>query len=215
MARKKEHRKSQYHEFSNTFNKNHSTKGKWHTLFGNDNPVTFELGCGKAAFSWEMARRYPERNFVGVDLKADRLWKPAGEALEAGIKNLAFLCVHLMKLEDFVDQGEASEIWITFPDPFPKKRQAKHRMVNQAFLKIYENVLAPEGKFCLKTDNLEFFHFALEQMVEKGNTRFRELSFDLHEDERIGDDAKIQTDYERKFIGMGKSINYFCAEFKK
>ncbi|MDX2247677.1 MAG: tRNA (guanosine(46)-N7)-methyltransferase TrmB [Bacteroidia bacterium] len=214
MARKKELKKNQYKDFPNCFDRNDSTRGRWHEIFGNPHPITFELGCGKAAFIYEMAQRYPERNFVGVDLKPDRLWRPAKEAASAGIHNLAFLCINLIQIGEFVAENEAAELWITFPDPFPKKKQAKHRMVNSPFLNLYQNILLPQGKLHLKTDNLDFFHFTLETLVRYGNIELQQLSFDLHSSEDIAEDAKIQTVYEALFIGMGKSINYLCLSFK-
>ncbi|MEZ4829988.1 MAG: tRNA (guanosine(46)-N7)-methyltransferase TrmB [Bacteroidia bacterium] len=213
MARKKELKKNQYKDFPNCFDKNDLLKGKWADIFGNDNPITFELGCGKAAFIYEMAQRYPNRNFVGVDLKADRLWRPASKAAEAGIHNLAFLCAHLIELTSYVAENEAAELWITFPDPFPKKKQAKHRMVNSPFLSLYEKVLRPEGVLHLKTDNLDLFHFTLETIVRHRNIFLNELSFDLHNAEHIHPDAKIRTVYEQIFMDMGKPINYLSLRF--
>ena len=161
----------------------------------------------------EMAHRFPERNFLGVDLKADRLWKPAGIALNQQVDNVAFLCSHILQLEDWIEEGEAQEIWITFPDPFPKKRQAKHRMLNPPFLKLYQKILSPEGKLHFKTDNLDLFHFGLEQMVRFGSISFHHLSFDLHEEEDFPYEPKIKTTYEKKFLEMGKKINYVCASY--
>lgn len=213
MARTKELKKNQYRDFPHCFDKNDPTKGKWQEIFGNDHPITFELGCGKAAFIYEMAQRYPERNFVGIDLKADRLWRPAKEAASAGIHNLAFLCAHLIQIGDYVAPHEAAELWITFPDPFPKKKQAKHRMVNSPFLDLYEKILQPEGILHLKTDNLDFFHYTLETLVKRGNIKLKQLSFDLHATEDISSDAKILTVYETLFLSMGKSINYLSLAF--
>ncbi|MEZ4776060.1 MAG: tRNA (guanosine(46)-N7)-methyltransferase TrmB [Bacteroidia bacterium] len=213
MARTKDLKKNQFKDFHNCFDKNSKTKGKWQEIFGNDHPVTFELGCGKAAFIYEMAQRYPGRNFVGIDLKADRLWKPAKEAEAAGIQNLAFLCAHLIQIGDYVAENEAAELWITFPDPYPKKKQAKHRMVNSPFLDLYEKILQPEGILHLKTDNLNLFHFSLETFVRRKNIQLLQLSFNLHEAEDIQDDAKIQTAYETMFMNMGMSINYLNLKF--
>lgn len=213
MARRKEMKKAAYRELPNCFAQPDHLAGKWDTVFGNDHPITFELGCGKAAFSYEMARRHPERNFVGVDLKMDRMWKPATQALDEGLTNLAFLFSHLMQLPDKIAPSEADELWITFPDPYPKNKQAKHRMLNPPFLRQYQRVLRPEGHIHYKTDNLELFHFSLEVFVREGTLRFHELTFDLHADERIHPDVKIQTDYERQFIEMGKPINYVCLSF--
>jgi tRNA (guanine-N7-)-methyltransferase len=214
MARKKELRKAEFKTFSNCFDQEDDTRGKWNAHFKNDHPITFELGCGKAAFIYEMAKRYPERNFVGVDLKPARLWKPAGDALREKIHNLAFLCIHLLSVDKYIAKDEADEIWITFPDPFPKNRQAKHRMINPPFLKMYHHLLKPESSLHFKTDNQDLFQYSLEVFVKEQNIHFQKLSFDLHQDPTIGDDTKIITDYERKFMEMGKKINYVQFTFK-
>ena len=213
MARKKELRKAEFKTFPNCFDQQSQTRGQWSNYFQNNHPITFELGCGKAAFIYEMAKRYPERNFVGIDLKPARLWKPAGDAMEENISNLAFLCIHLLEIDKFVAENEADEIWITFPDPFPKKRQAKHRMINPPFLNMYKKLLKPEGSLFFKTDNLDLFQYSLEVFVREKNIRFHELSFDLHADPTINQDAKITTDYEKMFIEMGKKINYTQISF--
>jgi tRNA (guanine-N7-)-methyltransferase len=213
MARRKEMKKAAYRELPNCFAQPDELAGKWHTVFGNQHPITLELGCGKAAFSYEMARRHPDRNFIGIDLKMDRMWKPATRAVDEGIKNLAFLFSHLMQLPNKVGLGEADEIWITFPDPYPKKKQAKRRMLNPEFLRQYQQVLRPGGRIHYKTDNLELFHYSLEVFVREGDIRLHELTFDLHQESHIPDDVKIMTDYERKFVEMGKTINYVCMSF--
>ncbi len=213
MARRKLTKKAAYQDFPNCFDKASSLPGKWNSFFGNANPLYLELGCGHGAFSLEMARRYPERNCLGIDLKMDRMWRSAGAAQAEGLKNLAFLYLHLLELPEHVAPAEASEIWITFPDPFPKKRQAKHRMVNAHFLEIYQKVLRPGGKIHFKTDNLELFQFGLEVFVRHGNVRFHHLTFDLHADETVAPDARILTTYERRFLDMGMKINYAAISF--
>lgn len=214
MARRKELKKAQFRAFPNCFSQADHTIGRWREIFGNDHPITFELGCGKAAFSYEMAQRHPDRNFVGVDLKMDRMWQPAKDALDAGIENIAFLFCHLMQLDEKVAANEADELWITFPDPYPKNRQAKHRMTNAPFLKLYQHVLRPGGRIHFKTDNLPLFHYSLEVFVRQGNLRMEELTFDLHADDRIDEEVKIMTHYERIFVEEGKMINYTRLAFE-
>mgnify|MGYP006271422165 CR=1 FL=1 len=213
MARKKELKKAGFRELDNCYHREDGLAGRWHEVFGNQQPLTFELGCGKAAFSYSMAERHPERNFVGLDLKMDRMWHAARDAQGNHIPNLAFVFTHLMQIDECIAPGEADELWITFPDPYPKKRQAKHRMVNPAFLQKYQQVLKPGGRVHYKTDNRELFHYSLEVFVQQDKLRLHQLSFNLHEDERIHPDAKILTHYERQFIEMGKDINYVCFSF--
>lgn len=214
MARRKLFKKAEYETFHNAYTSSDQQAGRWHEAFDNQHPLVLELGCGKAEFSVGMAKKYPNQNFLGVDLKADRLWKPAGDALEEQIPNLAFLCINLLNLDEHVGENEADEIWVTFPDPFPKKRQAKHRLLHPIFLRKYQHVLKPDGILHFKTDNLDLFHYSLEVLVEVGNVRLKQLSFDLHQDDRISEDAKILTTYERKFIEMGKTINYVSLQFE-
>jgi len=213
MARRKTLRKNEYQTFPNCFAKDDGQQGKWHEFFQNDHPITFEMGCGKAAWSYGMAKRYPERNFVGVDLKLDRMWYPAGRAIREGQNNIAFLWANLLQIDEQVAENEADELWITFPDPYPKNRQVKHRMTNPAFLKGYQHILKPGGLLHFKTDNLELFQYSLEVFVRQENIKLHQLSFNVYEDDSLPEEVKITTDYERKFMEMGKSINYVSMSF--
>lgn len=215
MARRKTLKKEEYQQFDNCFTSDVNNKGAWRSFFGNDNPITLELGCGKAELSYELAQMYPERNFLGVDLKMDRMWLPAKEALQAGITNIGFLCLNLIELGDYFEENEVDEIWITFPDPFPKKRQAKHRMVNAKFLDQYKKVLKTDGILHYKTDNTDLFYYSLETFVEYKNIRLEKLSFDLHDDDRISADKKVKTTYEKQFIALGEKIKYVRFLFEK
>ncbi|MFN0204396.1 MAG: tRNA (guanosine(46)-N7)-methyltransferase TrmB [Bacteroidia bacterium] len=213
MARRKQHKKDEYFELPNCFAKGADMVGKWNTFFQNDNPITLELGCGTAALSRGMAERFPDRNFIGIDLKPDRLWKAAKECLAENRSNIGFLHLHLLELAGHFGEGEVSEIWITFPDPFPKAKQAKHRMINPSFLKLYHQILKKDGVIRFKTDNRELFLYALEIFVAEKNIRFHELHFDLHNANITQPEILIQTDYEKKFIEMGLPINYVCLGF--
>lgn len=183
-------------------------KGAWKAYFGNDNPLTLELGCGKAELSLELARRHPDINYLGIDIKPDRLARPAQMAKAEGLTNIAFIHLNLITLAEHFDENEVDEIWITFPDPFPKKRQAKHRMTNAAFLKGYREVLKPTGKVQFKTDNLPLFQYSMEVFVQEGNIKFEALTFDLHANEDLPDDTKIETYFEQRFRAEGFDINY-------
>ncbi len=215
MPRKKAFKKSAYYDQPRCFGREDALKGRWRSeVFGNDHPLTFELGCGKAAWSLGMAARYPDRNFVGVDLKTDRMWHAARDAQAAGLTNVAFLFAHLLQLDEQVAENEADELWITFPDPFSKKRQAKHRMINPPFLAVYRKLLRPGGELHFKTDNRELFHYSLEVLVREPDLRFDYLTFDLHAAEEAPADALITTGYEEKFLEMGKEINYVAMRFE-
>ncbi|MCI4667197.1 MAG: tRNA (guanosine(46)-N7)-methyltransferase TrmB [Bacteroidia bacterium] len=213
MARKKEKRKAGFHELPNCFDRNTKNKGRWGEYFGNDLPIILELGCGKAEFSLALAKKYPERNYVGIDLKTDRMWYPASIAVDEGLSNLAFLWIHLLEIDEHFGEKEIDEIWITFPDPFPKARQAKHRMINPPFLEKYKSILKPDGKVKFKTDNRELFLYSLEVFVKKEGVKLDELSFDLHAAEEMPEDYKFKTTYEKEFLAMGLPINYVGFSF--
>ncbi|MFK7924682.1 MAG: tRNA (guanosine(46)-N7)-methyltransferase TrmB [Bacteroidia bacterium] len=214
MARRKQFKKAQYESYSNCYHYENQTKNNWQELFGNANPITAEMGCGHGTFSLELARRYPERNFLGVDLKPTRMYRSAKLALEEGIPNLAFLQQDLKLLGESVGENEIDEIWITFPDPFPKNRQAKHRMVNPTFLVQYRSILKAGGKLHYKTDNRELFHYSLEVFVRESKLSLQELSFDLHATEHLPEDFKVLTEYEKKFLEMDIPINYVELAFE-
>lgn len=143
------------------------------------------------------------------------MWHSATKAVAEGMDNIAFLHAHLLWLPDYFASGEVDSIWITFPDPFPKTAQAKHRMINPNFLERYRNLLRPGGMVEFKTDNLALFQYALEVFVREQNIIFHELTFDLHADARIGEDAKHLTQYERLFMGEGVPIKYVRFSFRE
>lgn len=214
MSRSKEFRKADYFVTPNCFGKDATyQKGKWKQHFGSENPITLELGCGRADLSLGLAAMFPERNFIGIDLKPARLWKPAKRMMEEGVKNIAFVYMHLMEIGGFFEENEADEIWITFPDPFPKLRHAKHRMINSPFLHLYRNILKKGGKIHFKTDNLDLFHYALEIFVREKNITLLEISFDLHRDSINNAEIGMKTEYERKFMEEGIPIKYVCFTF--
>ncbi|MDX1906487.1 MAG: tRNA (guanosine(46)-N7)-methyltransferase TrmB [Bacteroidia bacterium] len=212
MARRKNLRKTGYYELANCFGRN-KTPG-WQQYLPGDKPLTLELGCGKADFSYELALRHPDEAFLGIDLKPDRMWYAATRALEQQVPNIAFLQIHLLELPEFVPPACADTIWITFPDPFPKKRQAKHRMTNPPFLDLYRRILKPGGSLCFKTDNLDLFHYSLEVLVRYPGVQFQALSFDLHADEALPPDTRIETAYEKQFRALGQVIKYVQVRFE-
>lgn len=179
--------------------------------FTRNQPVTLELGAGTGHFSVEMARRHPAQKFVAVDVKADRLYQGARVAHEAKLTNIYFVRAHADQLLQFLPAHSVNELWLTFPDPYPKKRAAKHRMTHPHFLAIFQQLVAPGGTFHFKTDNLELFHWSLEQMVAK-KLPLGFLTFDLHASQ-ASEDYKIQTTYEQRYLGEGKSINAVDIRF--
>ncbi len=168
-----------------------------------------EMGAGTALFSVEQAARNPERTFVAVDVKADRLQRGAYEAIERGLTNVFFVRARADQLDQLVTPGSLAMIWLTFPDPFPRRRSAGRRMTHPTFLAKYQAALRTDGSFCLKHDNPTFFCWSLEQLVVQ-QWRIAELSFDLHESE-LNDDYKVLTSYEQKWLAEGLTTNFVRA----
>jgi tRNA (guanine-N7-)-methyltransferase len=168
-----------------------------------------ELGAGTGLFSVELASRHPSRQFMAVDVKADRLQKGAQEATERQLKNIVFVRARADQLLELVGEHSLQSLWLTFPDPFPKKRAQRRRMTHAHYLKQYEKILAPDGSFYLKHDNRDFFQWSLEQLVSD-KWHIDELSFDLHDSE-LSDDYKILTNYERRWLDEGYTTNFVKA----
>jgi tRNA (guanine-N7-)-methyltransferase len=168
-----------------------------------------ELGAGTAFFLVELARRYPEKTFAAVDVKADRLQRGAYEALEQNIDNIVFIKARADQIDELFEAGSLESLWLTFADPFPRDRSARRRMTHPMFLKKYAALLKKTGSFYIKHDNPAFFAWSLEQLVAE-KWHIRELSFDLHESE-LSSDYKIITSYEERWLGEGLKTNFVRA----
>lgn len=183
-------------------------KGQWASKhFGNDRPVVLELACGKGEYTVNLAKLFPERNFIGIDYKGNRIWRGAKTALEGEIKNAAFLRMQIENIVDYFDQGEVAEIWITFPDPQPQKSREKKRLTHPSFLAKYQQILKPDGVMHLKTDNDGLFAYTRDTLERLGAT-IRQQTEDLYSSPLLNEVLSIQTYYERKYLEMAKSINY-------
>ena len=172
-------------------------------------PQVMEVGAGTGLFSVELARVNPDKRFLAVDVKADRLQTGAKRAVELGLDNIQFLRARVDQLKDVIQPSSLNTVWVTFPDPFPKERYAKHRLTHPAFLSIYESLLAMDGILRFKTDAKALFDWSLERIVEN-KWIIIDLSFDLHHSSLLRE-AKIETTYERRYLGEGKPINYVAA----
>ena len=193
-------------EFEEVYQKNHPRKGQWHNeVFLNSNPIILELGCGKGEYTIGLAQRFPEKNFIGVDLKGARLWTGSSVALEKKMKNVFFLRTRIEFLDAMFDAGEVSEIWITFPDPQLHKQ--RKRLTSASFLNMYQKILAPNGNIHLKTDSIELHEFTL-QMIELNNLPCSYATNDLYNSDANDDIRSIKTYYENRFLEMGKRITY-------
>ena len=178
-------------------------------VFEREAPLMIELGAGTCYFSTGFASAHPDWNVIAADLKRDRLWKGAKRANKDKLTNVAFINIDVAKLAQLLPENSADQLWLTFPDPYPKARQAKHRMNQKEFLKTYKKLLKKDGSFHLKTDDRDFFIETIENL-EKQKWQLEIVEADLHQS-AISGNPLIQTRYEQEFIEAGLPINYLCA----
>ena len=196
---------------NNTF----SLKGNWNKeVFKNDNPIVLELGCGKGEYSVELARRYPNTNFIGVDIKGSRFWRGAKTAVEENIPNVAFLRTQIELIENCFGTNEVDEIWITFPDPQIKYKRTKHRLTNAEFLARYKNILKKEGIVNLKTDS-EFMHGYTLGLLHGAGHKVLYANHNVYRNEGAPEVVTaIQTFYESQYLEQNKPITYIKFQLK-
>ncbi|HTH55695.1 MAG TPA: tRNA (guanosine(46)-N7)-methyltransferase TrmB [Cyclobacteriaceae bacterium] len=191
-------------------------KGQWKELyFKNSNPLTIELACGRGEYSVGLARKFPDQNFVGVDIKGDRLWKGSTWAFEEGLKNVGFLRTPILNIHNFFEVNEADEIWLTFPDPRPRKRDIKRRLTSPRFLDMFQSILKPDGWFRFKTDNTGLFNYTLEELATRKDIRELQFTHDLYRSELQAECFDIKTRYEEIFSAQGEKIKYLRFKFEK
>jgi tRNA (guanine-N7-)-methyltransferase len=192
--------------FEEVFNKEYKFKGKWNSDFFEDHqPITLELGCGKGEYSVGLAKLYPERNFLGIDIKGSRIWKGARQAGLEKIRNVGFLRTRIDFIESFFAPGEVDEIWITFPDPQPLK--AKKRLTSSRFLNRYKNFLSEEGWVNLKTDSSELYQYT-SALAKHNNLVIDFSTNDLYAAGYDNEILSIKTFYEYRWLKEGKKIHY-------
>ncbi len=186
-------------------------KGKWQSdFFKNEHPIVLELGCGKGEYSNGLAKLFPEKNFIGIDVKGDRLASAGLYAQKEGIKNVVFLRLQIQFILDFFEINEIDEIWITFPDPRPRDRDEKKRLTNPFFLGMYQQILKPNGLVHLKTDSESLFTYSLETIPENG-FELIEQTKDLYNSSLNQEHFGIKTRFEELFYNKGFSIKYLRA----
>lgn len=193
-------------EFNEVYNKDFAFKGKWNkNFFQNDNPIIVDLGCGKGEYTIELARRFEEKNYIGIDIKGARIWKGAKQALDENIKNAAFIRTRVELINSFFDSNEIDEIWLLFPDPQPKKK--KKRLTSGKFLNLYKKILRTDGIVHLKTDSDLLYLYTLE-IAKYNNLEVECFTDDLYNSNLIDDSLSIKTYYENQFLEQGSNINY-------
>ena len=206
VRKRKKYKFAKFHNAENCFEFD-----EWRDFYQQRQPSVsrLEIGAGTGLFSVELAARYPDKLFAAIDVKADRLQKGAYIALERGLKNIYFIRARADQIGDLFTLSTLVNIWVTFPDPFPKKRAAGRRLTHPYFLRRYAQLLQPGGELLFKHDDCDFFCWSLEQLAAE-KWQITELSFDLHESS-LDDEYKIMTTYEQRWLNEGKAINFVKA----
>ena len=196
-------------------NRGFALKGNWDSIFfKNNNPLVIELGCGKGEYTVALAQKYPDKNFIGIDIKGARFWRGAKTAIEEKLDNAAFLRTQIELIDYAFSENEVDEIWITFPDPQIKYKRTKHRLTNASFLKRYKTILKPDGVVNLKTDS-EFMHgYTLGLLHGEGH----EVLYSNHNVYKLEGSPEevtsIQTFYESQYLEQNKAITYIRFKIK-
>ena len=183
-------------------------KGRWSDFFKNNHPIVLELGCGKGEYTVHLAEKYPEKNFIGIDIKGARFWRGAKTTQERQIPNAAFVRAQIELISCLFDKDEVSEIWITFPDPQIKFKRTKHRLTNPQMLDLYREILMPKGTIHLKTDS-EFLHGYTLGILNDPVYEIDYAHHDIYNNPHAPEEATtVQTFYEQMFLEQHKAITY-------
>jgi tRNA (guanine-N7-)-methyltransferase len=207
MGQKKLLRFEAIGNFANVLQYPEGMPGKWKEFFRNENPITLELACGKGEYTIGMAAIYPERNFIGVDLKGNRIYAGAVQGLEKDIQNAAFLRIHIDKIDGYFQPAEVSEIWITFPDPQLRTSRAKKRLTHPRYLRLYQKILKTGGFIHLKTDSPALFYFT-KLVADLYNLHIWDSSEDIYARDENAAEIYIKTHYEKLDIAASNKIYY-------
>lgn len=209
MGQKKLIRFSEIETFPNVLQYPQQMPGNWNTFFKNNQPITLELACGKGEYAVGLGRLHPQRNFLGVDLKGNRIWVGAKTALKENLHNVAFLRSQIDRIAEYYTKDEVSEIWVTFPDPQLRSSKHKKRLTHPKFLRLYQQFLKPGGSIHLKTDSPVLYHFT-KQVIALYNLTVHTDIDDLYNETELSDELKIKTHYEGLDIAQSNRIHYLC-----
>jgi len=207
MAQKKLERFAAIKTFSNVLEYPSEMKGCWHNFFKNNNPVILELACGRGEYTVGLSQLHPHQNFIGVDVKGNRMFIGAKKCLAENLINAAFLRTQIEKLTDYFDAGEVDEIWITFPDPQLRNSKAKKRLIHPRFLRLYRDILKPGGFIHLKTDSPDLYFFT-KKVAELYDLTIVEDLDNVYNQTFVKEDLKIKTHYESLDIAKSQKIYY-------
>lgn len=195
--------------------KDHPIKGRWNKdLFKNLNPIVLELGCGRGEYTIGLAKTFPSKNFIGIDIKGARMWRGAKTSNEQNLPNVAFLRTRIEFIKSFFESDEVDEIWITFPDPHPGLRNSNKRLTSPWYLNSYRTFLKDKGVVHLKTDNIELYDFT-HKIVLHNNLEKITGTHDLYSENIIDNILSIKTHYEKIFLDAGLKINYLAFRLDK
>ncbi len=209
MGQKKLIRFEAIKSFPNVLEYPSNMAGKWAEFFNNDRTLTLELACGKGEYAVGLGRMYPERNFIGIDIKGNRIWRGAKTAIDESLTNVAFIRSHIDKITDYFNTGEVEEIWITFPDPQLRASRSKKRLTHPHFLRLYQQILKKGGLVHLKTDSPRLYNFTLT-VVNLFQLELLENTEQAYLTENIKLELTIKTHYEGLDIAASNRIHYIC-----
>ena len=209
MGQKKLHRFAEIQGFTNVFQYPENMKGNWHRHFKNSHPIILELACGKGEYALGLGRMYPGCNYVGVDVKGNRLWKGAKTALAENLENVAFLRTQIDRITDYFNPGEIAGIWITFPDPQLRLSKMKKRLTHPKFLRLYKQVLSPGATLHLKTDSPDLYGFTRE-VISLFDLEVVEDLPDIQQAGKIKPELEIKTHYEALDIAQSSRVHYLA-----
>jgi tRNA (guanine-N7-)-methyltransferase len=207
MAQKKLQRFADIKTFCNVLEYPENMPGKWHNFFKNDNPVILELACGRGEYTVGLAKFFPQQNFIGVDVKGNRMYIGAKKGLAENLTNAGFLRTQIERIAEFFAAGEVNEIWITFPDPQLRVSKAKKRLTHPRFLRLYQQFLKPSGVIHLKTDSPDLYEFT-KKVIELYELNIIEDYADVYNQSNIKEELKIKTHYESLDIAQSNTIHY-------
>jgi tRNA (guanine-N7-)-methyltransferase len=209
MGHKKLIRFQAIDSFANVLQYPENMPGKWKDFFKNENPITLELACGKGEYTVGLSKIYKDRNFIGVDVKGNRIYSGALECLQQNILNAAFLRTQIDKIDSYFLAAEVSEIWITFPDPQLRTSRAKKRLTHPRFLRLYQQILKPGGLIHLKTDSPSLYYFT-RLIAGLYELEIRDATEDVYARPGNAPEILIKTHYEKLDIAESKQVYYIC-----
>jgi tRNA (guanine-N7-)-methyltransferase len=209
MGQKKLIRFEAIKHFPNVLEYPQDMQGKWQDHFTNTSPITLELACGKGEYAVGLGRLYAGRNFIGIDIKGNRIWRGAKTALDEGLLNVAFIRSHIDKITDYFAPDEVAEIWITFPDPQLRGSRAKKRLTHPRFLRLYQKILQQGGLVHVKTDSPDLYQFTLA-VINLFGLELLENTDQVYTQPDIKPELLIKTHYENLDIAQSNRVHYLC-----